>query len=286
MDELTPQLSVLHSRAMSYNAGVFASDGEACLIDPGVYADEMDRIAFHVGGQNASPESIVVTHSHWDHVLGPERFPMVKLIQQAESLGVLAEYGQSIEHQVMESERQNDITRVHPFEMPEPDETFDERKELRVGSLVLELLHAPGHAPEQLVVYERESGALWAGDMLSDLEIPFVMQSLKAYRATLERLARLDVRVMVPGHGAATKDAGEIRRRFDLDQGYLAELEHRVARAVEQGRSAHETFAVCADMEFREAEANARPHRLNVETAFLELGGAPEPGHEGWNRLL
>jgi hydroxyacylglutathione hydrolase len=281
---LTPHLSVLQSRLFSYNAGVFLSDGEACLVDPGIYADEMDRIAFHVGEQNVSPESIVVTHSHWDHVLGPEYFPMVKLIQQAESLGVLAEYGHSIEHQVMEWERQSEVTRVHPFEMPEPDETFDKRMELRVGSLVLELLHAPGHAPEQLVVYERERGALWAGDMLSDLEIPFVMQSLAAYRSTLEMLAGLDVKALVPGHGSATADPGEIRRRLDEDRTYLAELQGTVEHAVKDGKAAEAAVAQCRAMRFRHRDENAHPHKLNVETAFLELGGKAD-GRIGWNRL-
>jgi glyoxylase-like metal-dependent hydrolase (beta-lactamase superfamily II) len=267
---------------MSYNAGVFISDRQAVLVDPGMFADEIDRIKAHVYERGASPAGIVLTHSHWDHVLGPEYFPGVPVVQQAESRNVLHGFRHEIERQVTEWERQSAVERELPFVMPEPDQTF--AGELTFGGL--RLMHAPGHAPEALVVWSEADGVLWAGDMLSDIEIPFVMQGLKAYQATLERLARFDVRVLVPGHGAATKEAAETRQRFVLDQAYLAELEQRVARAVDQGWSAREALTVCGDMEFRQAESNARPHRLNVETAFLELGGAPEPGHEGWNRLL
>jgi glyoxylase-like metal-dependent hydrolase (beta-lactamase superfamily II) len=284
MTELLPPLSSLTlfpSRSMSYNSGVFIRDRQAVLIDPGLYPDEIDRIRAHIYEQDASPAGIVLTHSHWDHILGPEYFPGVPVIQQQESLAVLAQFGTRIEHQVTEWERQSNVQRDLPFLMPEPEQTF--AVEMTFNGL--RLLHAPGHAPEALVVWSEADGVLWAGDMLSDIEIPFVMQNLKVYRTTLVRLARLDVRVLVPGHGAATNDAAEIRQRFALDHAYLEELDQRVMRAVEQGGSAREALTVCADMEFRQAEFNARPHRLNVETAFLELGGAAEPGHEGWNRL-
>jgi glyoxylase-like metal-dependent hydrolase (beta-lactamase superfamily II) len=266
---------------MSYNAGVFVSGAQALLVDPGLFPDEIDRIKAHIYGRDASPTGIVLTHSHWDHVLGPEYFPGVPVVQQAESRNVLHGFRHEIERQVTEWERRSGVERELPFVMPEPDETFVD--ELTFGGM--RLMHAPGHAPEALVVWSEADGVLWAGDMLSDIEIPFVMQSLTAYRVTLERLSRFEVRMLVPGHGAATKDAAEIRQRFALDQSYLVELDQRVRRAVEQGWSAQETLAVCGDMKLRQAESNARPHRLNVETAFLELGGAREAGHEGWNRL-
>jgi len=281
LTELAPGCAVLRSRAMAYNAGVLVRGKDAALIDAGLFADEVDQLRSYIYAQAAAPARIVLTHSHWDHVLGPEYFPGVPVVQQTESTDVLHVFRHEIERQVTEWERQNRVERELPFVMPEPDQTFAE--ELTLGDL--RLMHAPGHAPEELVVWREEDSILWAGDMLSDIEIPFVMQSIQAYEATLARLARLDVRVLVPGHGTATRDPAEIGRRFSRDQAYLAELKQRVARAAEQGWSAREALAVCADTEFRQPESNTRPHRLNVETAFLELGGALEPGHEGWNRL-
>jgi hydroxyacylglutathione hydrolase len=284
--EVAPGLAVLRSRALSYNAGVLVRGSDALLIDAGLFADEVDQLRSYVYAQAATPTRIVLTHSHWDHVLGPEYFPGVPVVQQQESVAVLAEFGTQIEHQVTEWERQSNVQRDLPFLMLEPKETFADRLELALGDKTIELLHAPGHAPEQLVVYDRAEATLWASDMLSDIEIPFVMHSLRAYRQTLDRLAQLEVKVLVPGHGKPAACSAEVRARLDGDRAYLAELQRRVEAALAAGQSVAETVTACADMSYPNREQDEGPHRLNVETAFTELGGASEPGHEGWNRLL
>jgi glyoxylase-like metal-dependent hydrolase (beta-lactamase superfamily II) len=270
---------------MAYNAGVFIGGKEALLVDPGLYPDEIDHIRARIYERGASPTHLVVTHSHWDHVLGPEYFPGVPVIQQQESLAVLAESGTRIEHQVTEWERQSNVRRDMPFLLHEPDQTFAERLELQVGGKTIELLHAPGHAPEQLVVYDPGEATLWAADMLSDVEIPFVMHNLNAYRQTLDRLAQLEVTALVPGHGRPAEGQSEVSARFDADRAYLAELQRRVEAAVATGRRASDTTSSCADMTYPNRDQNEEAHRLNVETAFVELGGAAEPGHPGWNRF-
>jgi hydroxyacylglutathione hydrolase len=285
---LTPNssLALFPSRALSYNTGVLVIGKEAVLIDAGLFPDEVDLLRAHIYAVGASPKYIIVTHSHWDHVLGPEYFPGVPVIQQQEGLAVLAESGTRIEHQVTEWERQSGVQRDMPFLLHEPDETFGDRFELAVGGKTVELLAAPGHAPEQLVVYDRGEQTLWAADMLSDIEIPFVMHNLKAYRQTLDWLAHLDISVLVPGHGRPAVDRAEVRARLDGDRAYLAELQKRVEAALISGRSAAETVSVCVDMNYPNRDQNEDAHRLNVETAFIELGGAPDPGHPGWNRFL
>jgi len=283
--ELTPGLAVLHTRAMSYNAGVLVCGKDAVLIDAGLFPDEVDLLRSHIYSEGAVPTYVVVTHSHWDHVLGPEYFPGVPVIQQQESLAVLAESGTRIERQVTEWERQSNVPRDMPFLMHEPDQIFTDRLELQLGDKTIELLHAPGHAPEQLVVYDRAEQALWAADLLSDIEIPFVMHNLKAYRQTLDRLVQLEVSTLVPGHGGPVKGQSEVRARFDTDRAYLAELQRRVEAAVAAGRNVSDTLSACADMPCQNRDQNEEAHRLNVETAFIELGGAPDPGHPGWNRF-
>jgi hydroxyacylglutathione hydrolase len=285
---LTPNSSfaLFPSRALSYNAGVLVDGKEAVLIDAGLFPDEVDLLRAHIYSQGASPTHLVVTHSHWDHVLGPEYFPGVPVIQQQEGVAVFSEHHTRIEHQVTEWERQSGVQRDMPFLLHEPNETFGDRFDLAVGGKTVELLAAPGHAPEQLVVYDRAEQTLWAADMLSDIEIPFVMHSLKAYRSTLDRLFQLDVSVLVPGHGSPARTRAEVRTRFETDRAYLDELQRRVEAAVRAGRSAAETVSDCAGIEYSNREQNEEAHRLNVETAYIELGGAPDPGHPGWNRFL
>jgi hydroxyacylglutathione hydrolase len=284
MLQLTTHLLVLRVPEMSYNAGVFVAGGEACLIDPGLGREDIRLIAEAAGSRQARPRYVVLTHSHWDHVLGSESFPGVPVVQQQAAVAVAAEFGQAIERQAAEWRKQAGESPAE-FSLREPDETFGDRMELRIGNETLELLHAPGHAEEQLVLYHASSGTLWAGDMLSDIEIPFVMQNLGAYRRTLDRLVLLDVRALVPGHGSPTADRDEIKARFEDDIDYLAEVHDRAMRAVLAGRGVREAFIDCKGMTFRHRDSNLGAHQLNVVSAFYELGGREEAGVKGWSRL-
>jgi glyoxylase-like metal-dependent hydrolase (beta-lactamase superfamily II) len=281
---ITAQLWSFQSRLFHTNAGIWLGDGEACLIDPGIFPDEIERIARFVHDQGARPAALILTHSHWDHVLGPERFPGVPTIAQAEYLTIVGQFGASIRREIADWEEHFDQRREVSFALPVPTAVVDEALRLPVGGLSLRLHHAPGHAADQLVVHHPESATLWAADMLSDLEIPFISHSLAAYERTLAELAAWELHVLVPGHGQATTDDVEIRRRLADDRAYLAELGERVERAVSAGLAIDETVAHCGDMRFGHPEENAEPHRLNVEAAYAELGGDADPLAVGWYR--
>jgi glyoxylase-like metal-dependent hydrolase (beta-lactamase superfamily II) len=287
LTQLGPNLWVAQSRLFFTNSGIFLSRGEACLIDPGVFPGEIHAIAGFVAGQDSEPLKLVLTHIHWDHILGPERFPGVPTVAQAQYLTeVSSQGGAHTRQQIKRWEAKHDIGRTQPLVIPRPAETFEEATTLTVGELTLHLMHAPGHSSDQLVVYQPDSATLWAADMLSDLEIPFISHSLAAYERTLAMLSALDVQVLVPGHGRATTDSTEIRSRVSEDTAYLAELRGRVEQSVLEGRTIQETADLCADMRYRCPEENVGPHRLNVESVYVELGGAADPAEVGWGQLL
>jgi glyoxylase-like metal-dependent hydrolase (beta-lactamase superfamily II) len=114
------------------------------------------------------------------------------------------------------------------------------------------------------------------------VEIPFVSDNLAAYERTLAELAGLDLRQLVPGHGHPTASPAEIQGRLSEDRAYLAELRARVGRAVERGLALPEAVSACGDMRYRNPTENSGPHRLNVESAYLELGGVTGSESIGW----
>jgi glyoxylase-like metal-dependent hydrolase (beta-lactamase superfamily II) len=75
------------------------------------------------------------------------------------------------------------------------------------GALEWRALAAPGHDMRALVFYNPEHRILISGDALWENGYGFVMPeemdsaALPATRATLEMLATLDVRIVIPGHG-------------------------------------------------------------------------------------
>ncbi len=280
--QLTSHLWVTQSVLFATNSGVFLSGDEACLIDPGIAPETIKDIARFVDERGATPRTIVITHAHWDHVMGPEHFPGVPVIAHADYLRVLREHGVDLYRQIGVWEAQAHIRRPRPFMLPKPTYTFDTALTLTLGDERLCVIHAPGHALDQCVVYHAESATLWAADMLSDIEIPLPL-SLNAYEQTLAHLATLDIRALVPGHGAPTTDADEIQRRLAGDQAYLAELRMRITRAIAAGQTLAETVAACSDMPLPCLCDDPAPHTWNVESAYAELGGRVE-GLVGWKR--
>lgn len=280
---LTPDLWVFQSEIYRTNSGVWLRDGAACLVDPGVLPDEIERIAAFLEAQEAVPRWLAITHGHWDHMLGVRRFPGVNVAVHAAYPSVVARRGPGIQRFLAHWYAQAGIPRGGPFELPQADILFEGTLTLRFGGETLQVIHAPGHAPDHAVLYQPEAGILWAGDMLSDNEIPCVMDSLLAYEHTLAALAGRRIHALAPGHGDPTTDAAEIQARLTRDQDYLAGLRAGVAEGIRRRLSIEEIVARCADL--------ARPypdsqdiHILNLESAWLEIGGFSPVRPLGWER--
>lgn len=267
---------------MRYNAGVLVSAGRAWLIDPGPHPDEIAAAADLAVGLGATLERITLTHSHWDHILGPERLPDVPAIAHEQFDATLSANLERTLALISRWEQRSGYSRSKPFTAPYLSETVRDGQTMTLGELELLMVHVPGHATDQLAIFEPTSGALWAADILSNYEIPFISHSLAAYEETLAKLARLDIRVVVPGHGDPSDDPAAIRRRVDEDRAYLDELRARVAGVVAAGGSVEEAVETCASMSFREADENRGAHRLNVESSYIELGGDASPDRVGW----
>jgi glyoxylase-like metal-dependent hydrolase (beta-lactamase superfamily II) len=73
------------------------------------------------------------------------------------------------------------------------------------GGLEWEAIAAPGHDMGALISYCEATRLLISGDALWEngfgVVLPVQRDALKAARATLDRIAALDVRVVIPGHG-------------------------------------------------------------------------------------
>lgn len=118
--------------------------------------------------------------------------------------------------------------------------TVDERLEAggtRVwGGLEWRMHAAPGHDMGALVFFNPEHGILISGDALWQngygLVVPPALdpRALPATRATLDMIAALDVRIVVPGHGEPFTDvAAAVERAYQRTAAFEAD-QSRVAR--------------------------------------------------------
>ncbi len=286
-EALTPHLWTAKCRRYAMNTGILHDAAHAALIDPALLPDEAEDIAAFCEQQQLGVETIVITHHHWDHVLGAARFPGARVVTQQAYIAQTALDLERTRTSIGRFYKAHGVAMAAPFEPPMPDQTVDRIIRLMVGETRVQLFHTPGHARDHLSVYDAESACLWAGDLLSDLEIPFVSDRLDAYERTLGMFAGMVIQVLVPGHGNITRDRGEIARRIEADRSYLSELRTRVEAVILAGGTVQAAVAACAGMIFRNPDANAESHVMNVEQVFLECGGsAPPTPLLGWAREL
>jgi glyoxylase-like metal-dependent hydrolase (beta-lactamase superfamily II) len=270
---------MVRSRVSVTNSGVWLEEGVACLIDPGNTTDEVAQIAAFVQKQEVRTTHVVLTHAHWDHALGVQAFPGVPVVAHANYLGEIERDGEVTLRFLVK----NKLVDAAAFAFPRPDVVVYGEMALPGQGPALRLIPTPGHSADHLSIYDPRSGALWAGDMLSDMEIPYVISSLADYERTLAHLSALDVRALVPGHGHPTCDPAEVQRRLRADTEYLAALRAGVEAALHDGSTIGETVARMAGLIAPQPEMEGT-HRLNVESAYIELGGPGNPLEVGWGR--
>ncbi len=95
---------------------------------------------------------------------------------------------------------------IDDFEVSPAPSTVDlaDGAQIDLGDRVLSLLHLPGHTPGSCVLFDRDNGALFSGDVIYD---DYLLDDLHGsdiadYRTSMEKLRELDVNVVYPGHGA------------------------------------------------------------------------------------
>ena len=173
--KLTSNHWVVQSELYFTNSGVFLNDNQACLIDPGIFPQEIKKIKASVGEKQAEPQSLVITHSHWDHVVGHGIFPGAPLYTSAVLARSIREGG-GLAAEAVAKAREYDsrwyVERPWGYAWPADVRGIDDGGWFNIGDLDIEAFLVPGHAPDCLAA--RVEGCLLVGDYLSPCEIPFV----------------------------------------------------------------------------------------------------------------
>jgi len=173
---------------------------EAVVVDPSGSAAE---IRLELAGRGARCVAILVTHGHWDHLLG--------VADLAGGTGAPVHMAEG-ERDLLE--RADDYTPpgVHVPSYT-PDVLLAGGETLELAGITFETLTVPGHSPAHLAY--AADGALFSGDVLfagsvgrTDLPGGDWATLLASIGSLLERLA--PETVVYPGHGPATTLAHEL----------------------------------------------------------------------------
>ena len=146
----------------------------------------------------------------------------------------------------------------------------DEPHTLDLGDIHLDIIDVSGsHSDSDIMLYVREEGILFAGDLFATGRIPFVAGANTArWLQVIERLRVTDARIVVPGHGVASRD---VAADLALTEKYLRYLRSSMQRAVEQLQSFDEAYAMTDWSDFESLPAFSAANRRNAYSVYLEL---------------
>ena len=183
---------------------------EAAVVDP---SGDAATIRLELAGMGAACGGILVTHSHWDHILG--------LAELAEGTGVKV-YGPEIEVDVLENPANYYSGLGVSLRGWTPDVLLAGGETIEVAGISFEVVAVPGHSPGHLAYYS--DGALLSGDVLFAGSVGRTDLPRGDWDALLESIKSLAERyppdtVVYSGHGPPTTLGDEVQRNP-----FLAEL--------------------------------------------------------------
>jgi endoribonuclease LACTB2 len=205
----------------THTNAVVVGDGDVVIVDPGSDSpDELEalhQVVEEAEGSRGRVVAILLTHRHRDHFAGVE--------------AVRARYACPVWAHAEAAERV-------PI-----DRVLDEGDRIELPGRHprrLCVLATPGHSRSHLAFFEETSRTLIAGDVVSGLGTVIIAPpdgNLRDYLATLERLRRIGITALIPGHGAPNRG---VARMLDALIEHRRMREGKVLRALEAGPMSEE----------------------------------------------
>lgn len=152
---------------------------------------------------------VILTHAHFDHAGGAHLFRLAKLGTHRDEAQVL-EDGDSI------ASLANMFSAT--LKKKKVDFKLDDGDLIKSGDIKLTVIHTPGHTKGSICLYDKKNKMLFSGDTVfagSFGRLDFPGGSSKEMKASLEKLSRLEIDRILPGHGDIVWGAGnEVIKRL------------------------------------------------------------------------
>jgi cyclase len=247
INQLTPDVTAFLQPEGGASVGLIRSADGYVLVDTTSHEAQIREFLAAVDVTPADVCLVLITHFHDDHVSGIPVFDCPILSHKLTR--------QRIANR--RSERSKKLI---------PTETFEDRKDLDIGGVKIEFIHAGGHTPGSSVVWLPESRILFAGDLIFEDCYPFLLSgNVPDLIEALEWLLTFDVQAIVPGHGVVC-DHSEVTRQLD----YLKTTWERTADHLARGHSLEETMGD-PDYPIYAERGYERLHPLNIKLMYQQL---------------
>jgi cyclase len=210
--------SVEHSTAEGKNAVIIGSR-VALVVDCGKHPEEGQAMADFIRAQGYTPDRVILTHGHDDHILGGQVFAGSDVFAQAQTPAVIRRQLNIL------AERTGEPYDTLAARALWPTITFTDELGIDVGDLQVHLFPTPGHSEDGISLYIEAYRALIAGDSVVTGIVPALWDGdSRVLEASLRKLALMNIDVLIPGHGPVLHGEDRVRDWLLWLAGYLANV--------------------------------------------------------------
>jgi len=219
------------SELIQNNAVVVHGPAGVLLIDPGITGDELVCLASDIRELGRPVVAGFSTHPDWDHVLWHAELGEAPRYATARGAAFMQDL-------LSNGDWKDQVAEALPPEVADeiPLDLFGlitglpaDTTHIPWDGARVRIIEHPAHAQGHAALLIEEPRVLVAGDMLSDILIPFpdleAADPVADYLVGLQLLEAVadDADVVIPGHGSVGR-AGQVRARIELDRAYVQAL--------------------------------------------------------------
>jgi cyclase len=208
MHKVSPSMLVfVHPEGRS-NCGMIQTTDGVVLVDTTARPVDIQAYLALAGVSTADTCLILLTHSHSDHTSGIPLFDCPVLAHKLTRQRI--------------AKRGTDRAKKQM-----PTEVFEDRRDLEIGGVKLEVIHAGGHTPGSSVVWLPEARVLFVGDLIFEGRYPFLATAhVPHLMEALRWIPSFAAQVIVPGHGILCGNEEVTRQLAYIESTWARTAEH------------------------------------------------------------
>jgi glyoxylase-like metal-dependent hydrolase (beta-lactamase superfamily II) len=281
-DEIGPGLYAYTAEG-DPNSGIIVGDDSVMVIDaqatPIMANDVIDRVRTVT---DKPIKYVLLSHYHAVRVLGASAYLGAEIVASDTTRVLIAERGkQDMDSEIGRFPRLFRAVESIPG-LTWPTLTFPSEISLWLGKREVKIKHiGRGHTAGDVIAWVPDAAVVFSGDLVEYRSACYCGDAhFTDWPATLDRLAELEAKALVPGRGAALGDPAKVAEGIAMTRDFLGTLYGSVQASVAKGHSLKEAFAAAREvMDPKFAAFAIYEHCLpfNVSRAYDEAKGIDWP---------